>query len=95
MEARAMTGRVGRLDISYDRDADVLYVASGKPRIADTFDSEHGVLLRKDPQTHEIVGVTILHYGGLFKKLLDRSWLKELRLPNDLESYLLNPPEIS
>jgi uncharacterized protein YuzE len=93
MESRSITGRVGRLDIDYDEHADVLYLAIDKPRIADTFDSEHGVLIRKDPETHEVVGVTILHYGGLFKKLLDRSWVKELGLPDDLASYLLNPPD--
>jgi uncharacterized protein YuzE len=92
MEADSIIGRVGRLDISYDRDADVLYVAIDKPRFADTFDTERGLLLRRDPHTQEIVGVTILHYGSLFKKLLDRSWLKELNLPSDLERYLLNPP---
>jgi uncharacterized protein YuzE len=94
MEPCSITaGRVGRLDYSYDKDADVLYVAIDKPRIADTFDAGHGLLIRKDPQTDEIVGATILHYGGLFKKLLDRSWLKELKLPPDLEAYLLNPPD--
>jgi uncharacterized protein YuzE len=92
MESRAITGRVGRLEISYDEDADVLYVSVGHPRVADTFDSDYGLLLRKNPQTQEIVGATILHYGGMFKKLLDRSWVKKLDLPGDLESYLLNPP---
>ena len=92
MESRAITGRVGRLEISYDEDADVLYLSVGHPRVADTFDSDYGLLLRKDPQAQEIVGATILHYGGMFKKLLDRSWVKKLDLPGDLESYLLNPP---
>jgi uncharacterized protein YuzE len=92
MESTAITETVGRLEISYDEDADVLYVSVGHPRAADTFDSDYGLLLRKDPETHEVVGATILHYGGMFRKLLDRSWLKELDLPEDLESYLLNPP---
>ncbi|HEV3114000.1 MAG TPA: DUF2283 domain-containing protein [Candidatus Binataceae bacterium] len=92
MDAQPIGGRVGRLDISYDEDADVLYVSIGKPQVADTFDSEYGLLLRKDPKTQEIVGATILHYGGLFKKLLDRSWVKQLHLPDDLEAYLLDPP---
>ncbi len=92
MDSRSITGRFGRLDVSYDEDADVLYISIGKPQVADTFDSEHGVLIRKKPGTHEAVGATILHYGGLFKKLLDRSWLKEQGLPDDLEAWLLNSP---
>lgn len=92
MESTAITERVGRLEISYDEDADVLYVSVGRPRVADTFDSDYGLLLRKDPETQEVVGATILHYEGMFRKLLDRSWLRVLDLPEDLESYLLNPP---
>jgi len=91
MESRSLTSRVGRLDVAYDEDRDVLYIAIDKQRAADTFDTEHGLLVRKDPESKEIVGVTILHYGGFFKKLLDYSWLKDLQLPKELESYLLNP----
>ncbi len=92
MEQGPITGRVGRLDVSYDRDADVLYISIDKPRVADTLDVERGLLVRKDPETHEIVGATVLHYAGIFKKLLDRSWVRELKLPSDLEAYLLKGP---
>ncbi len=90
METTVMRGRFGRLDVDYDEEADVLYLAIEQPREADTFDSDHGLLVRKDPETHEVVGVTVLHYGQSFKKLRDYSWLKDLALPPDLERYLLD-----
>jgi uncharacterized protein YuzE len=88
MEASIRSGHFGRLDVDYDQEADVLYVAIGQPRPADTYDAPHGLLVRKDPQTREVVGVTVLHYDHSFKKLRDLSWLKELKLPGDLEQYL-------
>ncbi len=91
METTVKSGRYGRLDIDYDEEADVLYVAIDGPQPADTFDTDHGVLIRKDPESHEVVGVTVLHYGHSFRKLRDFSWLKELALPPDLERYLRDP----
>ena len=90
MEAKSITGRRG-LNVDYDEDADVLYVAISKPQSADTFDAGHGLLLRKNPLTKEIIGVTILHYD-LFRKLRDLSWLDELDLPPKLRDYLLERP---
>lgn len=92
MESTSSIKGEGRLDIDYDRDADVLYIAIEKPRPADTFDTQYGLLIRKDPETNEVVGATVLHYEGLFRKLLNRSWVAELGLPRDLENFLLNPP---
>lgn len=47
MEANSITGRVGRLDISYDRDADVLYIEIDRPQAGDTFDTERGFAVTK------------------------------------------------
>ena len=48
-------------DCSYDVDADVLYLSIGKPREALTWESPEGHLVRLDPETGELAGVTILH----------------------------------
>ncbi|MFI5351780.1 MAG: DUF2283 domain-containing protein [Candidatus Binatales bacterium] len=83
-----------RLDVLYDDEADVLYVSLGAPRPADTFPGEHGLLVRKDMNTGEVVGVTIMDYERHFRKLKDLSWLAESGLPSDLAIYLqLRPSE--
>ncbi len=60
-----------RLDVLYDDEADVLYVSLGAPRPADTLPGEHGLLIRKDLKTGEVVGVTILDYEQHFRRLKD------------------------
>ena len=83
-----------RLDVLYDDEADVLYVSLGAPRAADTLPGEHGLLVRKDMTTGEVVGVTVLDYEQHFRKLKDLSWLAESDLPSDLAIYLqLRPSE--
>jgi hypothetical protein len=66
----------------------VLYVSLGAPRAADTFPGEHGLLIRKDLKTGEVVGVTILDYEQHFRRLKDLSWVVESQLPSDLSAYL-------
>ncbi len=49
-------------DCSYDVDADVLYLSIGKPREGTHLGpSPEGHLVRLDPETGELAGVTILH----------------------------------
>jgi uncharacterized protein YuzE len=47
-------------DIDYDREADVLYISFGPPRPAVGLEPEEGLVLRLDPETDELVGVTIV-----------------------------------
>jgi uncharacterized protein YuzE len=48
--------------INYDEEADVLYVSFGKPRKAEGIDIGDGTILRVDPETGQIVGITILDF---------------------------------
>ena len=84
--------RVGQFQLSYDRDADVLYVAIGSPRPAYTDEDEQGLLVRRDPKSGETVGVTILDYEEHFCKLVDLSWLATKPLPEELVAYLRERP---
>jgi uncharacterized protein YuzE len=86
--------RVGQFELSYDRDADVLYVSIGSPRPAYTYEEEEGLLLRKDPKSQELVGVTILDYEGHFRQLPDLSWLATKPLPEELIAYLRERPAV-
>ena len=86
--------RVEQFELSYDRDADVLYISIGSPRPAHAYEEEQGLLIRKDPKTGETVGVTILDYEEHFRQLPDFSWLATKSLPEELIAYLRERPAL-
>jgi uncharacterized protein YuzE len=49
------------MQLAYDREADVLYLSVGEPRKAISREIGDDVLLRLDPDTGEVVGMTILN----------------------------------
>lgn len=50
-------------NVFYDKAADVLYISHGKPLSSDeTSETEDEVVVRKDKNTGEIKGFTILHF---------------------------------
>ena len=59
------------MQLAYDREADVLYLSVGDPRPAVSREIGDDVLLRVDPDSGEVVGLTILNlstredYGSL------------------------------
>jgi hypothetical protein len=87
-------GFIGHLRIQYNRDGDVLYVSIGEPRAANTLPDDEGVLIRQDPKTHEIVGVTILDYEERFRHLPDLAWLETKSLPSELLDFLHRRPSV-
>ena len=48
--------------IHYDSEADVLYISFGEPRPAEGLDIGDGTILRVDPETEEVVGLTVLDF---------------------------------
>lgn len=46
--------------VNYDSAADVLYMSLGPPRPAICMEPEEGVVLRLDPDTDQIIGITII-----------------------------------
>ena len=55
------------LDWEYDAEADVLYLSFGEPKNAEGVDIGEGIIVRIDPQTKEVVGLTII---GLNQRML-------------------------
>lgn len=53
----------------YDKEGDVLYLSVGDPRPAVSEEIGDDVLLRRDPQTGDIVGLTILNLSARFGSL--------------------------
>lgn len=50
------------LSINYDEDADVLYISLGRPQPAISVEVNDGNLMRVDPFTDELVGITVLDF---------------------------------
>ncbi|TMI45392.1 DUF2283 domain-containing protein [Candidatus Bathyarchaeota archaeon] len=48
-----------KLDVEYDKESDVLYISTGKPREADdSIEPQEGVVIRT--RKGELVGITII-----------------------------------
>jgi uncharacterized protein YuzE len=56
-------------ELFYDQAGDVLYLSVGKPRPAISQELGDDVLLRVDPETHEIVGLTVFNLATRFGDL--------------------------
>jgi len=55
-----------KLIISYDKEADVAYLSFGKPRPSVSEEVDDYVLVRRDPKTKKIRGVTITNFSRYF-----------------------------
>ncbi len=51
-----------QFNLSFDPKADVLYCSFGEPREALSIELENGLVVRMDPRTDEVVGVTMLDF---------------------------------
>jgi uncharacterized protein YuzE len=49
------------MQLAYDREADVFYLSIGEPRPAISRELGDDVLLRVDPNTGEVIGLTVLN----------------------------------
>jgi uncharacterized protein YuzE len=54
------------LRMSYDKATDVLYLCLGTPKKAISDMDENGVIIRKDPRTKKVFGLTILDFEKNF-----------------------------
>lgn len=52
------------MQLAYDHEADVLYLSVGQPRTAVSREIGDDVLLRVDPETDEVIGLTILNLSS-------------------------------
>lgn len=53
-------------ELFYDTEGDVLYLSIGKPQRAVSQELGDDVLLRVDPDTGEVVGLTVLNLSSRF-----------------------------
>ena len=74
------------LMIDYDARADVLYLSIGNPREAVCLEPEEGILVRVEPDTNNVVGLTIIDFLYRFKgkNRLILPILAQLDIPSQL-----------
>jgi len=66
-EKRCSSVERNQIVMSYDRKADVIYISFGKPRKAVSEEIDPYVLVRRDPKTKEILGITITNFTKYFE----------------------------
>ncbi len=77
---------INTLRISYDKAADVLYLAFGKPRQGIDQEVSEGVFVRTDVRTHRAIGMTIIDFEKRFSRPIAES------VPIDLTRFLASVP---
>ena len=55
-----------QLTVSYDKDADVLYITEGNPRETIGEMMDNGIIVRRDPKTKQVIGFTIVDFTEHF-----------------------------
>lgn len=55
-----------KISISYDKEADVMYLSFGAPVKAIGEEIDSGVFARFDPQTEDLVGLTVTNFSKKF-----------------------------
>ncbi|MFQ6126010.1 MAG: DUF2283 domain-containing protein [Candidatus Heimdallarchaeota archaeon] len=53
---------VNKVKISYDNEADVMYLSFGDPKKAESEDIAPGLFARYNPETGDLVGVTVINF---------------------------------
>lgn len=62
-----------KINIDYDKDRDVLYVISGKPKETLNVTLDNDTVVRLNNRANEIVGITVTNFSYVFPKLVKRS----------------------
>jgi len=76
------------LNFAYDREADVLYLSVGRPQKARTVEVGRDFILRLDPKTDRVIGLTIVdfskHFAAIGKKVPSKGNINAERLLKQL-----------
>jgi uncharacterized protein YuzE len=60
METLNISEKKKKIKWDYDAEADILYISFGNPKNAEGVDIGEGTIIRMEPNTKEIIGLTIL-----------------------------------
>ncbi len=56
-----------KIVMSYDREADTVYISFGKPKKAVSEEIDPYIVVRRDPKTRETIGITITNFSKYFE----------------------------
>ncbi len=59
--------------LSYDKDADVLYISFGKPQKGISEEMGSGIVVRRDNINGQIIGITIIDFEKQFTSSREKS----------------------
>lgn len=76
--------RIVETTINYDNQNDILYISIGEPVPSLCEEKEEGILIRRDIETGEITGVTILDYKEKVKSN------KKINIPEEIDLSKVN-----
>ncbi len=58
-----------KLTLRHDKDADVLYISFGEPRPGIATEVSDRALLRVDPETNNVIGITIIDFKERYGRI--------------------------
>lgn len=61
METLNISEKKNKIKWDYDAEADILYISFGNPKNAEGVDIGEGMIIRIQPESKEITGVTIIN----------------------------------
>ncbi|MEI8115801.1 MAG: DUF2283 domain-containing protein [Bacteroidia bacterium] len=85
METLNITEKKNKINWDYDADADVLYISFGNPKNAEGVDIGEGTIIRIEPDSKEIIGITILNpLHRTLSSLMGKQRLKSKKKTTDV-----------
>jgi hypothetical protein len=78
-KAELQVKRKAELQVKYDARGDVLYVSFGEPRKAIGEEISDGLVVRRDLETDEVVGFTVVDFAKRFER--GDNYLLKLPIP--------------
>ena len=61
--------KLGNIDFHYDPIADVMYCSFGPPQNAIGEEAAEGVVVRRNPETNALVGITVIGFLKRFSEM--------------------------
>ncbi len=74
-----------KLAINYDPKADVLYCSYGPPQEAISEETSEGIITRRNPETDELVGFTVVDFSRRFLEHPGDTIIPEPEREDDLQ----------
>ena len=90
METLNISEKKDKIKWDYDAEADVLYISFGNPKNAEGVDIGEGTIIRIQPDSKEIIGVTILNpLHRTLSSLMGKSYLAPKKKTSAIKKQII------